>query len=161
MSNNFRDRRVTLPHDASLGDEPADVGAVSTYPTVSTADIVQGLVDRSANPRAMMVPRHGTDGWCEECQQPGYRPTQAGHPFTPMQSRVPGVHPSADDGRVHNFDPAIDSPGQDQTDIDDPEINSGRAEARFRQSSSRWVGFQQGQGPFPVPIDIDRQGPVE
>jgi hypothetical protein len=139
MSSNFHDRRVTLPNDATLGDDPADVGAVSAYPTVSTADIVQGLVDRSGNPRQAMGTRYGTDYLCSQCLGSPDQPMQdGGHPYEPMIDRTPGVHQDVDFGRVHNFDPYYDTPGQDQTAIiGDPEIDSGRAEARWNQATSR------------------------
>ena len=139
-----------LPHDASLTDDRADVGT-SAYPTVTTADIVNGLVARSGNPRQAMGTRYGTDYLCETCQQTPDQPAQdGGHPYVPMQSRVPGVHGSIDDpGRApRNFDPATDGPGQVQTVNDDPALDS--AEARFRQGSSCWVPYQPGEGPFPV-----------
>jgi hypothetical protein len=143
--------RRLLPHDASLTDDRS----TSDFPVMGVptgADIVGALVARSGSPETgMLVPRNvGTDGICETCQLPPDRAVQEGHPYVPMVNRVPGVHGSIDDpGRApHNFDPAVDAPGQDQVVNDDPALDS--AEARFRQASSRWVPYQPGEGPFPV-----------
>jgi hypothetical protein len=140
--------RRLLPHDASLTDDRADVGT-SAYPTVTTADIVNGLVARSGNPRRAMGARYGTDYLCESCQltpdQPA--PTAEGHPYVPVVNRVPGVHPTVNDPdrAPHNYRPGVDGPGQVQTDIiGDEELDAGRAEARWNQATSRQ---RQGQWP--------------
>lgn len=153
-NSNFNDRRrVTLPHDASLTDDRS----TSDFPVMGVptgADIVGELVARSGHPEVgMLVARHVTEGRCETCQLTPYEAVQEGHPYVPIADRVPGVHPTVDDPdrAPRNYDPATDAPGQVQTDIDDAEINSGRAAARFRQSSSRWVPYQPGEGPFPGP----------
>lgn len=128
-----------LPNNASLTDDPAAVAATSAYPTVTTADIVQGLVDRSGNPRDTMGPRHGgTDGWCTTCQLPADRalPSGGGHPYEPMIDRTPGVHQDVDWDRAQN-DPAIDV-GEDQMGVSsDPAISSGLSEARWNRTANR------------------------
>lgn len=148
MSNNNRSRR--LPNDAALSDNyPADVGT-SAFPIMRTADIVRGLIDRSGDPRSMMGPRAGTDGLCSTCQLPPYQPAQKGHEYLPVVDRAPGVSQDVDYGRAHNYDPAVDAPGQTQMDIyGDEELDSGRSAARFTKANSRWMPFEAGQGPFP------------
>lgn len=154
MSNNFRDRRVTLPHDASLGDEPADVGAISAYPTATGEDIVAGLVSRSGDPRQAMGARFGTDGLCETCQLTPDQPAPAeGHPYYPVVNRVPGVHPTVDDPDRAPRNAADDGPaGEQLLQVDDPWINSGAAEAEFNAHAAR---HREGVWPRPTTL-IDR-----
>ena len=146
MTNSvFNDRR--LPHDASLTDDPADVSTTS-YPVMTTNDIVAGLVDRAVDPRSMMVPRHGgTDGFCSTCllhpSQPLVgAPAGHAHAYTPVIGRTPGVHQRRGLGRTQNDG----SPGEPTMQIDDPSLDD--AEQRFRQKSRRWVGFKACEGPF-------------
>ena len=163
MSNNRR-----LPPAGVLGDDPV---TSSSFPTMGKdmGAIVQGLVDRAGDPRAMMSPRYGSDGLCSECglspDQPA--PTQASHPYMPVVDRTPGVHQDVDWGRVGNTaDLDVVSPGQPGMDIQDPVIESGEAEQRFRaknarhlpmpggwdarprEQSARGAGFTQGRGAY-------------
>jgi hypothetical protein len=151
MSNNFRDRR-TLPHDASLSDYPASDAGTSAFARVDTADLVQGLVDRSGNPREAMAPRYGNgEGLCSTCGLTPDQPAQdGGHPYVPIAGRTPGVHQDVDWDRARN---SPDDVGQSQADISgDPTMAD--AEARWRQgpNTSRQIPFQEGQGPFPFPV---------
>jgi hypothetical protein len=130
--------RRRLPNSAALTDDPADL-STSRFTPMGPDGIISELVNASGDPQAgTLVPRYGTEGLCETCLGRPDRATQAGHPYVAVLSRVPGVHPAADDGRVHNFDPAIDSPGDSTMVVDDLEINSGRASTRFSQANSRW-----------------------
>lgn len=139
--------RRRLPNSAALTDDPADL-STSRFTPMGPDGIISELVNASGDPQAgMLVPRNaGTDGICETCQLPPDRAVQEGHPYVPMVNRVPGVHGSIDDPvrAPRNYDPALDGPGQVQTVNDDPEINSGRAEARFNAKSAR---HREGQWP--------------
>ena len=145
----FNDRR-RLPNSAALTDDPADVGT-SAYTTVDTASIVQGLVDRSGNPQVgTLVPRYGTNYLCESCLGSPYEPAPAeDHPYYPVAGRTPGVHGSIDDPdrAPRNYDPATDGPGQVQTVNDDPELDSGRAEAEWTARTAR---HREGVWPRPT-----------
>ena len=59
------------------------------------------------------------DGICETCQLPPDRAVQAGHPYTPILNRVPGVHPTVDDGRARSSQPGhdIEAPGEIQMEL--------------------------------------------
>jgi hypothetical protein len=136
----FNDRR--LPNSAALTDDPADL-STSAYPTVTTADLVHGLVERSGNPRQAMGARYGTDYLCHTCLGRPDQPTAEGHPYVPMIGRTPGVSQDVDWGRTRNSQPG-EAPGQAQMDISDLAIDSGLAETRWNQASSRQ---RQGQWP--------------
>jgi hypothetical protein len=131
------DNRRRLPNDSVVTDERLDrSNTVFTPMGPGPGGIIGDLVARSGDPQAgTLVPRFGTEGLCPACEDL-------------LLQRVPGVHPDVDSGVARNFDPATDGPGQVQTVNDDPALDD--APARFRQSSSRWVPYQPGEGPFPV-----------
>lgn len=132
----FRDRRL-LPHDASLADDPAADQSRTFFPTETGYDITRGLVARSGHPEVgMLVDRYVTDGRCETCQLTPWQTPQESHPYAAVVDRVPGVHSSVDDGRVHNYDPALDAPGEARVVVDDDPT----AEARFNVSANRQRG---------------------
>ena len=164
----FNNRR--LPNSAAMTDyAPATRDVIGDEVMGRGREIVDELTRTTEGVRdAMMGPRSGTDYLCETCQQTPDQPAQdGGHPYVPMQSRVPGVHPSADDGRVRNYNPAIDGPGQDQMDVGDDQINSGRAEQEFGAQNARhregtWprgdvaidrVAIREGFGPNVIRMD--------
>ena len=108
------------PNEAALTDDKSTTNFQPMGP--GPGSIIGDLVARAGDPQAgTLVPRFSTEaeGLCPDCQQL-------------LLNRVPGVHPDVDSGAARNYDPATDGPGQDQTAIiGDPELDSGRAEARF------------------------------
>jgi hypothetical protein len=144
MADN-RNRR--LPNDASLTDDGADRRTSVFSPMgPGPGSIVRELVARSGSPEVgMLIARHGgTDGLCETCQLPPYREVQEGHPYVPIVNRLPGVHPTVDDGRARNSRPG--DAGESAFQLVDPDIASGLAEARWNHSASR-QRESQGAGP--------------
>lgn len=126
-------KRRLGPNEAVMTDDRSITNFEPMGP--GPGSIVAGLVARSGDPQAgTLVPRYGTEGLCPECENI-------------LLNRQPGVYPSIDDPyrAPRNYDPHYDGPGQDQTAIiGDPEIDSGRAEARWNKATSRQ---RQGQWP--------------
>jgi hypothetical protein len=140
--------RRRLPNSAALTDDPADL-STSLFTPMGPDGIISELVNASGDPQAgTLVPRFGTEGLCETCLGSPNQPAPAEtHPYHPVAGRTPGVHGSIDDpGRApRNFNPATDGPGQAQANIiGDEELDSGRAEARWNQATSRQ---REGQWP--------------
>ena len=139
----FHDRR--LPTSGALTDDLADPGT-SAFARVDTADIVNGLIQRSGDPAAgTLVPRFSTEpeGLCPECQHI-------------LLNRTPGVYPSIDNPVRAPRNAADDfslGAGQPQMEIfGDPEFDSGAAEAEWTARTAR---HREGIWPRPTTV-IDR-----
>jgi hypothetical protein len=140
------DNRRRMPNDASLTDDRADRSTTSFTPMgPGLGAIVGDLVQRSGNPRGMMMPRYGSTRLCSVCGLSPDQPAQATHEYLPMIDRSPGVSQDVVWNRTQNSQPEVDAPGQAQMAIiGDEELDSGLAEARWNQATSRQ---RQGQWP--------------
>jgi hypothetical protein len=143
-----------MPHHASLADNPGDRGS-SVFPPMgpSVGVIVGQLVARSGHPEVgHLVPRPPVDGLCETCLGSPDQPSLYNHVYQPVTNRVPGTHPSVDDGRVHNFSLAADGPGEQLLDTSgDLRLSSGAAEAEWNKVTAR---HRPGPWPRPDPREI-------
>lgn len=143
MPGVFRDRR--------LPDSSTDA-ATSAYPTVTGADVVQGLglADRSGHPEVgMMVNRHGPDeARCTSCQQMPWEQPQETHPYEPMGAYTKGVHPSVDDPQRAPRNSDGTEVGESCVVVDDDPV----AQERWERATARHRSYVRGEGPFPLPV---------